>query len=123
VAEWTTGTGILAAVGVTSPTAEDSAWSEACAAAVNAGIDVRMRGTPAAAPPIEPPPPLELDPAAYPELTYAATIAGAEAYKRREAVYGLTGYVDLEGAAIRVARDYLEGVAPIIARHATVGIA
>jgi len=121
VAEWTTGTGILAAVGVTAPTAEDSAWSEACAAAVNAGIDVRMRGVAYVSPPIDPPVPI--DPAAYPELTYAATIAGAEAYKRREAVYGLTGYVDLEGAAIRVARDYLEGVAPIIARHATVGIA
>jgi hypothetical protein len=38
-------------------------------------------------------------------------------------VYGLTGYVDLEGAAIRVARDYLEGVAPIIARYASIGIA
>jgi hypothetical protein len=103
-------------VGVTAPAAADTAWAEACAAAVNAGIDSRMAGVAY----VEP---LAIDPAFYPELTYAADVAGAEAYKRREAVYGLTGYVDLEGAAIRVARDYLEGVAPIIARYATIGIA
>jgi hypothetical protein len=109
---WVTAADILAAVGVTSPSAADTAWAEACAAAVNAGVDRRLAG-------LELPP----DPATAPELTYAATVAGAEAYKRREAVYGLTGYVDLEGAAIRVARDYLEGVAPIVARYASIGIA
>lgn len=115
MAAWVTGAEILAAVGVSAPAAAaDVAWSEACAAAVNAGIDARMAGVPMLEPPA---------PEAYPELTYAATIAGAEAYKRREAVYGLTGYVDLEGAAIRVARDYLAGIEPIIARWATVGIA
>lgn len=117
MAEWVTADAILGAVGITSPAPDDSAWAEACAAAVNAGIDTRMRSLPVD------PPPAALDPAAYPELTFAATVAGAEAYKRREAVYGLTGYVDLEGAAIRVARDYLEGVAPIIARYASFGIA
>jgi len=122
VAQWVTGAGILAAVGVSSPAAaDDAAWSEACAAAVNAGIDHRLYGMPYVGAPVEPPPPL--DPAAYAEVTYAATIAGAEAYKRREAVYGLTGYVDLEGAAIRVARDYLAGIDPILARYATIGIA
>jgi hypothetical protein len=115
VAEWTTGAAILSIVGVTAPAdSETTAWAAACAAAVNAGIDHRMAGVPV----IDPP-----DPAAYPELTYAAGIAGAEAYKRREAIYGLTGYVDLEGAAIRVARDYLAGVEPLIARYATIGIA
>lgn len=119
---WVSGDAILTAVGIALPAdAESTAWAEACALAVSAGIDARLAGVPYATPPIEPPPPL--DPEAYPELTFAATVAGAEAYKRREAVYGLTGYVDLEGAAIRVARDYLEGVAPIIARYATVGIA
>ena len=118
MAEWTTGAAILATVGVTAPAdAESVAWAEACAAAVNAGLDHRMAGVGV----VEPPAPL--DPTAYPELVYAATIAGAEAYKRREAIYGLTGYVDLEGAAIRVARDYLAGVEPLIARYATIGIA
>ena len=117
MAEWVTGAAILAALGVATPDATDTAWSEACAAAVSAGIDARMAGAGVTDPPTA------LDPAAYPELTWSATIAGAEAYKRREAIYGLTGYVDLEGAAIRVARDYLEGIAPIVARYATVGIA
>jgi len=118
MASWVTGDQILGAVGVTLPAdAESKAWADACAAAVSAGIDARL-----VALPVDPPAP-PLDPGAYPELTFAATVAGAEAYKRREAVYGLTGYVDLEGAAIRVARDYLEGVAPIIARYATFGIA
>jgi len=57
------------------------------------------------------------------ELVWCASMAGVEAYKRREAVFGLTGYVDLAGAAIRVARDYLEAQAPIIARYATLGLA
>lgn len=118
MAAWTTGARIRAVVGATAPaSAEDVAWSDACAAAVNAGIDSRMADAPA------PVPPIVVDPAAYPELTYAADVAGAEAYKRREAIYGLTGYVDLQGAAIRVARDYLEGVAPLIARHAPPGFA
>jgi len=114
MAAWVSAEGILSAVGIAAPDADASAWAAACAAAVNAGIDRRMTGVPV----IEP-----ADPAQFPELTYAATIAGAEAYKRREAVYGLTGYVDLEGAAVRVARDYLAGVEPLIARYATIGIA
>jgi hypothetical protein len=110
MAVWVTADGILGAVGVPIPAdAESTAWAEACAAAVSAGIDLRLRGVAYASPPVEPP--LPLDPADYPELAFAATVAGAEAYKRREAVYGLTGYVDLEGAAIRVARDYLTGIA------------
>ena len=117
MAEWTTGAAILATVGASSTDPESVAWADACASAVNAGIDRRMTGVAI----VDPPAPL--DPGAYPELTYAASIAGAEAYKRREAIYGLTGYVDLEGAAIRVARDYLAGVEPLIARYATIGIA
>jgi hypothetical protein len=89
----------------------DADWADACASAVSAGLDMRLFGT-------------VIDPLALPaELTWAALMAGVEAYKRREATFGLTGYVDLQGAAIRVARDYLESIGPIIARYATVGIA
>ena len=73
----------------------------------SSGVDARARS--ADAPPAE--------------LAGRALGAGVERYKRREATFGLTGYVDLQGAAIRVARDYLEAIAPIIARYATVGIA
>jgi hypothetical protein len=105
MAAWVSADQILGAVGVTLPAdAESTAWAEACAAAVSAGIDARLVGVPMLNA-------LDVDVSLYPELVFSATVAGAEAYKRREAVYGLTGYVDLEG------------VAPIIARYATFGIA
>jgi hypothetical protein len=116
---WVSAEQILAAVGFTDPAAAssaDAAWAGECAAAVNAGLDRRLDGSSWVAPLIEP----EVLPA---ELVLAARYAGVETYKRREAAFGLTGFVDLQGAAIRIARDYLEAVAPIIARYATVGIA
>lgn len=97
-----TGTQILAFVGVKVPSTVESTWADACAAAVVSGITVRLNGA---------------TPAAFDELDVAALIAGAECYKRREATFGLTGYADMEGAAIRVARDYLDGVAPLINRY------
>jgi hypothetical protein len=116
VTEWVTGAAILAQAGVTSPATGDVEWSEACAAAVSAGFDARLVDAVWPGPPIEPP----VLPA---ELTWSALTAGVEAYKRREATFGITGYVDLQGAAIRVARDYLEAVAPILERYATRGLA
>jgi hypothetical protein len=114
--DWVTGAAILAHAGNRSPTADDVTWADVCAAAVNGGLDHRLFGAVWVTPPIEP----ALIPA---ELVYVALNAGAEAYKRREAPFGLTGYVDLQGAAVRVARDYLDAQAPIIARYATFGIA
>lgn len=98
-----TGSEILAFVGVKTPSPEESAWADACASAVLSGITARLNGA------ILPEPPSELQ--------VAATLAGAECYKRREATFGLTGYADMEGAAIRVARDYLDGVKPLIDRY------
>jgi hypothetical protein len=121
MAEWVTADEILAQSGAYSDpsaaTPADREWAELCAGAVSAGIDERLEGTAWVALPIEPAPALPF------ELRWAALGAGVESYKRREATFGLTGYVDLQGAAIRVARDYLEAVAPIVARYATVGLA
>ena len=114
--DWITAETILERAGNRSPSAEDTTWAELCAGAVNAGIDKRLEGTAWVNPLIYP---AELPP----ELTWCASVAGVEAYKRREATFGLTGYMDLQGAAIRVARDYLEAQAPIIARYASLGIA
>lgn len=108
---WVTGDEILIAAGASPPSEDELEWADLVAGAINAGLDQRMRGV------------VVLDTADYPELLVAARLAGVEGYKRREAVFGITGYVDLQGAAIRIARDYLEGVAPIVARYATVGIA
>jgi len=112
--EWTTGPEILTHLGVGTPGAGDSEWAALCAAAVSAGVDRRLSDAELAD---------GSDPVLYAELRFAARIAGAEAYKRREAAFGVTGYTDLQGIAIRVARDYLESVSPIIARYATYGIA
>lgn len=109
--EWVTGAAILVQAGNRAPSEDDETWAGICAAAVNAALDHRLEG----ALYISPPPP--------PELTWVALSAGVEAYKRKEAVFGLTGYVDLQGAAIRVARDYLEAQTPILRRYATPGLA
>ena len=124
--QWVTGAEILVQSGaypaLATPKPEDSAWADAVASAISAGFDHRLRdawGFDSADPPAPLPPPTPL-PA---ELTVAALNAGVELYKRREAPFGPTGYVDISGSAIRLARDYLEAVAPILARYATVGIA
>lgn len=123
---WVTGAAILVQSGAytdpASATPADIAWADDVAAAISAGFDARLIGAwgdDGADPPLPLPPPTPL-PA---ELEVAALNAGVELYKRREAPFGPTGYVDIQGSAIRLARDYLEAVAPIIARYATVGIA
>lgn len=108
--QWVDGAAILADAGVAAPTADDTQWAELCAAAVSGGMDSRLEGAV-----LTDPPPVELQ--------WSALRAGVEAYKRREATFGITGYADLQGAAIRVARDYLEGFAPILERYATRGLA
>lgn len=116
--EWVTAAVILTRSGApASPSPDDEEFAELCAGAVNAAIDHVLEGSTWVNPLIEPPPPLP------PEVVWLASMAGIEAYKRREAVFGITGYVDLQGAAIRVARDYIEAQRPILARYATVGIA
>lgn len=98
------GSEILAFVGNNTPSADDIAWADACASAVIAGIATSLNGA-------------ALSLSGEAELSVASLIAGAECYKRREATFGVTGYADLEGNAIRVAKDYLAGVKPIIDRY------
>lgn len=94
---------ILLYVGVKTPTDVETAWAGYVADAVNDGITVRLNGAV-----ITDPPPAE--------LVTAAAYAGAEAYKRREAPFRtVTG--DESEQAVRLARDYLAGAAPIIDRY------
>ena len=102
--DYVMGPQILAFVGVANPSPAETEWSDLVALAVNNGIDNKLNG-------------VFIDPLLLSELEVAARIAGAEAFKRREATFGLTGYADLEGSAIRVARDYLSGVGPLIERY------
>jgi hypothetical protein len=107
---WVTAAAILVRSGApSSPSPDDLEFAELCAGAVNAGVDDVLEGATVTG--------------TEPELLWLASMAGVEAYKRREAVFGITGYVDLQGAAIRVARDYLEAQRPILNRYATPGLA
>lgn len=101
---------VLAFVGVDTPSGAETEWATACADAVESAIVERLGGAVIA------------DPSgALDELSLAARIAAGEAYKRKEATFGVTGYADLQGAAIRVARDYVDGVYPLVNRYRIVG--
>lgn len=101
-----TGAHILAFVGNTNPAQADSDWADAVAAAVLSGVTSRLNGAVIASPS-----------GAEDEINVAMTLAGAEAYKRKEATFAQAGYADLEGNAIKVTRDYLAGMAPLIDRY------
>jgi hypothetical protein len=103
---YVTGAEVLTFVGASAPSADEEAWADACAAAVESAITERLGGAVIA------------DPSgALDELKVAARIAAAEAYKRKEAIFGVTGFADLQGNAVRVARDYMDGVRPIVDRY------
>lgn len=100
-----TGAQILSFVGNKAPTADDTTWAGMCADAVTAAVQSRLNGAVIA----------DASPAEN-ELNTAMLLAGAEAYKRKEATFGTSGYADLEGNAIALARDYVAAVAPLIDR-------
>jgi len=101
-----TGTQVLTFVGNKTPAAEDTAWADAVAKALVSGLTYRLNGAV-----------IESPSGAEDELNVALLIGGAEGYKRREATFGSTGYADLEGNAIRLARDYLDSVKPLVNRY------
>jgi hypothetical protein len=100
------GAKILTFVGNKNPETEDTEWADMVAKALVSGMTQRLNGAVIASPS-----------GAEDEINVALLIGGAEGYKRREATFGLTGYADLEGNAIRIARDYLDGVKPLIDRY------
>lgn len=106
-----TGAQILTFVGNDNPTEDDTEWADKVAGALVSALTVRLNGATIAD-----------GSGAEDELNVALLIGGAEGYKRREATFGLTGYADLEGGAIKVAKDYLDGVKPLINRYAVPGI-
>jgi hypothetical protein len=106
-----TGDQILVFVGNKAPTPADTEWADAVAKALVSGLTVKLNGAV-----------IESPSGAEDELNVALLIGGAEGYKRREATFGLTGYADLEGSAIKVSKDYLDGVKPLIARYSVPGI-
>jgi len=96
---------VLTYVGVKNASQGETDWATAVAAAVESGITTRLNGAVIA------------DPSgALDELHLAAVYAAGEAYKRREAPFGQTGFSDSESAGM-LARDYLAQVAPQVDRY------
>jgi hypothetical protein len=102
--EYITKEGLLAFIGKGSPSQIEDEWAQKVTDAINEGIDQRLNGAA-----VTNPVPAELVTAAY--------LAGSEAFRRREASFGSTGYSDMEGTATRLARDYLDSIAPVINRY------
>ena len=102
-----TGAELLAWAGATNPNATETAWATACADAVNAALAQRV------------PDLVDTDPG-WPDVKAAATIAGGELYKRREAPFGVVTMADA-GELVRLARDYLAPVMPIVNRWTPTG--
>ncbi len=118
---------LLTWAGVTNPTPADQEWAVQAANAVDSAIyDYLDWGVPPSAAfrvdqdqvDVDY---LEADPVGpyddHPEVIVAARLAAGELYRRRDAPFGTTGYVDpTSGQLFRVARDYLDGVKPILWR-------
>ena len=101
-----TGAQILTFVGNKTPTTEDTDWADMVAKALVSGLTSRLNGAVIASPS-----------GAEDELNLALLLGGAEGYKRKEATFGSTGYADPEGNAIKLARDYLDSVKPLVNRY------
>jgi len=101
-----TGAQILAFTSADATVPENVTWADMVAKALVSGLTYRLNGAVIASPS-----------GAEDELNVALLLGGAEGYKRREATFGSTGYADLEGSATKLARDYLDGVRPLINRY------
>jgi hypothetical protein len=106
--------GLLAHAGAVAPyDPADLTWAALVIGAAQAGITTALNRGPA--------PVLERE--ADLELELALVMAAAEAWKRREAPFAVLPFADLQGGAVRLARDYLDGVRPIIQRYNRVALA
>jgi alpha-D-ribose 1-methylphosphonate 5-triphosphate synthase subunit PhnI len=114
--DFLTGPELLAYVaGDTTPAADDGAWADDVAAAVNAALTREL----------DYPVDTVMSPESVADLHVAALAIGAERMKRREAPFGIAGY-DVSGGAVRISGDDLAAGRVAIVRwaySATVGLA
>ena len=106
--EYVTGEQILDHVRKSSPDADDSAWADVCAAAINGAIDYRLTG-------VE----IEPDGDAEAEIIRAALQDGAAAYIGRDAPHGVLSDV-IGGDAVRLGSDIIRALEPVLRRYGTV---
>ena len=104
------GEAITDAAGIASPSAEEEAWADACAAAVNAAYATRLNGYS-----------VEAASSAEDELGRAALLDGLAAYRDKDAPYGILS-IGADGEAIRVGADIIRAGHPALMRYALPGI-
>ena len=115
-----TGPDVLALAGTPRPTADQAAWADMAAAAISAAVAQYLGFYPTDPPT---PPDVPADFAGFDEVKPAAQLAALELYKRREAPFGVVDLADVYGQAIRLSRDYLASILPMLRRwHPTAGI-
>lgn len=108
MAEWVTPAEGLAFVRIVTPTDGETAWSISLANAINAGIDQYL-GTPTTNPLIYNALPNEIETAALRAFGYA--------WKYREAPFGEAQWLDEQGGSVRLARDWIDPIKPILNRY------
>jgi hypothetical protein len=98
-----TGGELLTHAGVDNPTPADTAWADACAAAVNGAIAWQLEGT-------------TLSAWGAAELYRAALSDGVGAYLDRDAPHGVLS-TGIDGSAVRLGADILRASVPVLRRH------
>jgi hypothetical protein len=111
--EWVTASQVLGLVGIAPPgTAPQAERAALVADAINVGMTRALDRA-------DSDPVLATGDA---ELRAAAATAGAYAYRRFDTAFDSVGYSDLNGTAVKVARDALAYVAPQLERWRWVGV-
>ena len=106
---YVTGTQITTHVGKPSPSAEEIAWAQKCADAIEGAITTRLEGnTP--------------DASGVDELEVAALADGAQLFQSKAAPSGVLS-MGIDGEAVRLGADSLRAVQPVLRRiHPTAGV-
>jgi len=93
----------LAFVRVTNPSQGESDWASMLSVAINTAISAYLGDVALASP-------------AWAEIDAAAHRAFGYAWKYREAPFGEAQWLDEQGGAVRLARDWIEPIKPILNR-------
>jgi hypothetical protein len=105
MAEWVTPDQGLAFVRIIVPTAAETDWANTLAAAINSGIDGYLGAG------------FQVDYPPQPEILASAQRAFGYAWKYREAPFGEAQWLDEQGGSVRLARDWIDPIKPILNRY------
>jgi hypothetical protein len=105
MAEWVTPAQGLGFVRIVTPTQGETDWANTLAPAINSAIDEYL----GAGFEVSYPPQIEISAAALRSFGYA--------WKYREAPFGEAQWLDEQGGSVKLARDWIDPIKPILARY------